>query len=101
MKEPSPNFTLDRLPDPKTIAAVPHDSSHPHRRQLRTDQTDEVSAVTQTLPTTAPEDEGAILTDTDLDSLRARTRALCAQFPTSTGARPISTAATRRSSSTP
>jgi len=37
--------------------------------------------VTQTPPTTAPEHEGSIMTDPDLDSLRARTRALCAQFP--------------------
>ena len=29
------------------------------------DQTDELGAVTQTQPTTAPEDEGAIMTDTD------------------------------------
>ena len=28
------------------------------------------------------------MTETDLDSLRARTRALCASSPTSTGARP-------------
>ena len=41
------------------------------------------------------------MTETDLDSLRARTRALCAQFPDEYWRETDRTAATRRSSSTP
>jgi acyl-CoA dehydrogenase len=37
--------------------------------------------MTRTPPTSPAEDEGANMTDTALDELRTRTRALCAQFP--------------------